>query len=78
MRSSNSMCPSRYCSASNPVQELVSANQAQLAKEPAIDGAIRCRACGCVWVRDERGIGHALGTLRESGTRYEWKSLFPR
>lgn len=72
------MCPSRYCSASNPVQELVSANQAQLAKEPAIDGAIRCRACGCVWVRDERGVGHALGTLRETGTRYEWKSLFAR
>jgi uncharacterized Zn finger protein len=78
MLSAQSLCPSRFCSAYNPVQELVRENQAQLVKEPALSGAIRCTSCGCVWVRDERGTGHPIGTLRETGARYEWKSLYAR
>jgi hypothetical protein len=72
--SPNSLCPSRYCSAYNPVQVLVTERQAELAKEAAIASAARCTACGSVYVSNAMGVNHVLGTLRRAGTRWEWKS----
>ena len=69
-----SLCPSRFCPAANPMQALVSEAEAEEVKEEAIVGAIRCSSCGCVWVRDPRGVDHVLGMLRRKGTRYEWRS----
>jgi hypothetical protein len=69
-----SLCPSRFCRAPNPAQALISTHEANVVGEQAIAGAIRCGACGSVYVRDERGRGHILGTLRRAGSRWEWKS----
>lgn len=70
------LCPSRFCNGINPVQGLVSKRHAELAGEPAIENAIRCLACGCVWVRDPRGVSHALGTLRIEGSRCRWTTVY--
>ena len=71
-----SLCPSRFCSAANPSQNLVSKVQAEAVDEPALAGAITCSECGCVWVKDKRGVSHELGTLRRVGTRYQWKTSY--
>lgn len=60
--------------AHNPTQALVSEQQASTVGEQAILGAIRCAACGSVYVRDARGTPHILGTLRHPASRWEWKS----
>lgn len=70
------LCPSRFCNGVNPVQGLVSKRQAELAGEPAIENAVRCSACGCIWVRDPRGISHVLGTLRIEGSRCRWTTAY--
>jgi len=70
------MCPSRYCNAHDPVQRLVTKRQADQVNEPALDGAILCAACGCVWVRDEASRPHILGTLRWTGAAYKWNSPY--
>lgn len=72
----SSLCPSRFCCAHNPVQALVSRFLADQVKERALEGAIHCSSCGCVWVRDDLGKAHVLGTLRKTGQLYEWKSLY--
>lgn len=72
----NSLCPSRFCFAHDPVQTLVSKVQADQVNEPALGGAILCSACGCVWVRDDIGGAHVLGTLRKSGLTHEWISAY--
>ena len=74
----HSLCPSRFCSAGNPPQELVNKRQAELANEPVLEGAIRCAACGCVWVRDTAGKPHVLGNLHQVGRSYEWRSPYKR
>ena len=74
MRSATSLCPSRFCSAHNPVQSLVSKQQAEAVSESALEGAIICRGCGCVYVRDPRNNTHILGTLRLAGRTYTWKT----
>jgi hypothetical protein len=51
---------------------LVTGKQAELAGEAAIEGAILCSACGCVWVRDPADRPHLLGTLRRAGRNYTW------
>ena len=71
-----SLCPSRFCSADDPAQTLVSQQQADAANEAAIAGAIICSACGCVWVKGPQDRAHALGTLRRYGRTYEWKTLY--
>jgi hypothetical protein len=71
-----SLCPSRICREDNPAQVLVSKRQAEAVDEPSLDGAILCSGCGCVWVRDARGIAHVLGTLRRSGANYRWDSRY--
>lgn len=78
MRSSarQSLCPSRFCAAANPVQALISKQRAEAVHEPAIEGAVHCSACGCVWVRDLRGRRHVLGALRPIGTQYRWISAY--
>jgi hypothetical protein len=73
-----SLCPSRFCVAHNPAQVLVSMADAERAGEPAIDGAIWCVGCGCVWVRDQRNMSHILGTLRKQGSFYSWRSAYHR
>ena len=73
-----SLCPSRLCFAHDPVQTLVSAGQANHVNETALEGAILCSGCGCVWVRDDAGGSHVLGTLRRSGQAYEWISPYKR
>jgi hypothetical protein len=78
MLSSTSLCPSRFCTAQNPAQELVNLRQAEAVNEPALEGAIRCSGCGCVWVRQPNGNGHVLGTLRKLGRHYDWKSPYKR
>ena len=75
---SQTLCPSRFCSAHNPVQSLVKEAEAAKVNEPALAGAIICTGCGCVWVRDDKGKGHVLGTLRRAGRNYEWKSPYKR
>lgn len=77
-RSRKSLCPSRFCKGGDPVQGLVSRRQAEAAAELALEGAIRCSGCGCVWVKDDGGGAHILGTLREVGRRYEWRSPYKR
>lgn len=67
-----SMCPSRYCAGSNPAQELVNQGLALLANDPAIEGAIRCSACGCVWTRNGTEGAQILGTLRKNGREHRW------
>ena len=71
-----SLCPSRFCNGVDPVQALVSKKDAERAGEAAIENAIRCSACGCVWVRDPRGIAHALGTLRIEGSTCRWNTSY--
>ena len=71
-----SLCPSRFCSAHDPVQGLVSKSQSELVNEPALEGAILCAACGCVWVRDPAGKAHILGTLRREGRGYQWRTPY--
>ena len=70
-----SLCPSRFCSAANPSQNLVSKIQAEAVDEP------RSRAPDMFRVRlrlgeDKRGVSHELGTLRRVGTRYRWKTSY--
>lgn len=55
---------------------MISKRQAELVDEPALEDAILCSSCGSVWVKDGRGTGHVLGTLRQTGSRYEWKSAY--
>ncbi len=74
----NSLCPSRICFAHDPVQTLVSQAQSDQVNEAALKGAILCSGCGCVWVRDGGGGAHVLGTLRKSGSSYEWISAYNR
>lgn len=62
----------------NPVQALVSATEAERAGEPAIANAVRCSGCGCVWVKDSRGIAHVLGTLRIDRSHCRWISAYKR
>lgn len=69
-----SLCPSRYCQAHDPAQSLVSKRQAALVDEPALEGAILCSKCGCVWVRDQMDRRRILGTLRLDGRTYKWIS----
>lgn len=71
-----SMCPSQFCGAANPVQALVSTQQADAAQEQALLGAVLCCGCGCVYVRDARGMSHVIGTLRREGKRYRWLSAY--
>lgn len=71
-----SLCRSRFCNGADPVQALVGKQQAEFAGEAAIENAIRCSACGCVWVRDTRGISHVLGTLRIEGSRCRWTTAY--
>ena len=71
-----SLCPSRFCNGVNPAQSLVSKRQAELAGEPAIENAIRCSACGCVWVRDQRPKSHVLGTLKLEGSSCRWITAY--
>ncbi len=71
-----SLCPSRFCNGHDPVQNLVSKRQAEAVDEPALEDAIICSSCGCVYVRDGRGIEHVLGTLRPAGSAYLWKTNY--
>jgi hypothetical protein len=71
-----SLCPSRFCSAQDPAQSLVSRRQAELVDEAALEGAILCSGCGCVWVRDQMTRPHVLGTLRQAGRSYRWISAY--
>lgn len=72
-----SLCPSRFCPARDPAQSLVSARQAELVSEMALEGAIRCSGCGCVWVKDQMDRPHILGTLRNAGGgSYKWISAY--
>jgi hypothetical protein len=59
-------------------QELVNKRQAEAVEESALEGAIRCSGCGCVWVRGPNGHGRVLGTLRHVGRNYEWRSRYKR
>lgn len=65
-----------FCTSPDPVQALVSERQAVAVKEAALAGAILCTNCGCVYVRDPRGNAHTLGTLRQAGSVYSWKSNY--
>jgi hypothetical protein len=78
MLSTRSLCPSRICSARDPVQTLVDRKQAELVEEPSIAGAILCSGCGCVWVRSEYGGARVLGNLRRSAKGYVWQSPYRR
>lgn len=71
-----SLCPSHFCSAYDPAQSLVSKRQAELAGEEALEGAIMCGACGCVWVKDQMERPHILGALRRDGRAYRWISVY--
>jgi hypothetical protein len=71
-----SLCPSHFCGTHDPAQALVSRRQAELVEEGAIEGAIRCSGCGCVWIKDQRGRPHILGTLRREGRAYRWLSAY--
>jgi hypothetical protein len=71
-----SLCPSQFCAAYDPAQALVSKRQAELVEEGAIEAAIRCSGCGCVWVKDQMGRPHVLGTLRKEGRAYKWLSAY--
>ena len=73
-----SLCPSHFCEARDPAQTLVSGRQAELVEEAALEGAILCSACGCVWVRDGSARQHILGTLRRAGRNYRWISAYKR
>jgi hypothetical protein len=73
-----SLCPSRFCNGANPAQGLVTVEQAERAGEPAIANAVRCSSCGCVWVKDPRGIGHILGTLRIDGRSCRWITAYKK
>jgi len=73
-----SLCPSRFCSAHDPVQELVTRRQAELVDEAALEGVIRCSSCGCVWVRAVAGTPRILGNLHRIGRGYEWRSPYKR
>lgn len=73
-----SLCPSRFCNGTNPAQALVSTAQAERSGEPAIAGAVRCSNCGCVWIKDPRGIAHILGTLRIDGSRIRWITAYKK
>lgn len=73
-----SLCPSRFCFARDSAQTLVSPAQADQVNEAALEGTILCSGCGCVWVRDDAGGSHVLGTLRKPGHRYEWLSSYKR
>ena len=73
-----SLCPSRFCSAHDPVQELVTSRQAELADEKELEGAIRCSSCGCVWLRGPSAVPRILGNLRRIGRGYEWRSAYKR
>lgn len=72
----SSLCPSHFCPASNPVQSLVSERDAELVGEAALEGAIRCSSCGCVWVKDQSARPRVLGTLRSEGRAYRWISAY--
>ena len=73
-----SLCPSRFCSAPNPVQSLVSKPRAEKLKEPALDGCVICGSCGCVYTRDVAGRGKVLGRVIDHGSPWEaWKSDYP-
>ena len=76
MRFARSMCPSLFCNAPNPVQALVSKRQAEAVDEKALEGAIICSGCGCVYVRDPRNKEHVIGTLRQTGSSYTWKTAY--
>ncbi|HET7604659.1 MAG TPA: hypothetical protein VFK28_01145 [Sphingomicrobium sp.] len=54
----------------------MSEKQAALVKEAALEGAILCGGCGCVWVRDQLARKRILGTLRSEGRRYKWISVY--
>jgi hypothetical protein len=71
-----SLCPSRFCGASNPMQTLVAKIDAERTGEPALENATWCSSCGCVWVRDPRGLSRPLGILRKQGTTYRWTSAW--
>ena len=71
-----SLCPSYFCAAHDPAQALVSKRQAELAGESALEGAILCAGCGCVWVKDPMERPHILGTLRREGRAYKWISAY--
>ena len=72
-----SLCPSHFCSAYDPAQSLVSKRQAELVEEEALEGAILCAGCGCVWVKDQMARPHILGTLRREGrASYKWISAY--
>jgi hypothetical protein len=58
------------------MQSLVSKKQADGVDEPALEGAIICNNCGCVYVLDPRRQAHILGTLRMAGRQYVWKTNF--
>lgn len=73
-----SLCPSRFCSARNPMQELVTKSQASAVEEDALEGAIICSDCGCVYIRDPKGRDRVLGTLRKAGASYKWISDYRR
>ena len=71
-----SLCPSHFCAAYDPAQSLVSKRQAELVEEVALEGAILCGGCGCVWVKDQMERPHILGTLRGEGRTYRWISVY--
>ncbi|HEU4697513.1 MAG TPA: hypothetical protein VFR92_11200 [Sphingomicrobium sp.] len=75
-RAVKSLCPSRFCSAHNPVQELVTRRQAELVDETALEGTVRCSSCGCVWVSGPAGAPRILGNLHRIGRGYEWRSPY--
>jgi hypothetical protein len=73
-----SLCPSRFCSAPNPVQSLVSKPRAEKLKEPALDGCVICGSCGCVYTRDLAGRPKVLGRVIDPGSPWEaWKTAYP-
>jgi hypothetical protein len=73
-----SLCPSRFCSAHNPVQSLLSKPRAEKLKEPALDGCVICGSCGCVYIRDLAGRPKVLGRVIDHGSPWEaWKSDYP-
>ena len=62
-----SLCPSRVCNGTNPLQTLLIQRDAEGVHEEAMAGAIICSNCGCVRVRKPNGQQHILGRLRRAG-----------
>ena len=65
-----------FCNGYNPVQALVSEREALAVNEPALKNAIIWKNCGSVYVHDPKGQARVLGTLREAGRSYTWKSAY--